>query len=265
MDLRGRLAVVTGASSGIGAFTARLLSGHGARVVLVARTSGALDEVAAEIRSAGGDATAVAADLGEPATATAACERILREAGVPDLLVNSAGAGRWLFTEETPPAEAVTMMAAPYFAAFFATRAFLPGMLARGSARIVNVNSPVAKLTWPGAAGYASARWALRGFTEALRQDLAGSGVGVTHFVVGKVSSAYFAHNPGAEERIPTISKLIPTLTPDEAAAALVRAVLRDADEAVVPVMLRLFWVSASLTPGLTAWLLRKTGAKRPG
>jgi len=60
-----------------------------------------------------------------------------------------------------------------------------------------------------GAAGYASARWALRGFTEALRQDLAGSGVGVTHFVVGKVSSAYFAHNPGTEARIPTIARLI--------------------------------------------------------
>ncbi|HSB37068.1 MAG TPA: SDR family oxidoreductase, partial [Thermoanaerobaculia bacterium] len=168
MDLRGRLAVVTGASSGIGAATARLLAREGARVVLVARTGGALEKISGEIRAAGGEATAVAADLGDAVAATGACERILREAGVPDLLVNNAGAGRWLFTEETPPGEAVAMMAAPYFAAFFATQTFLPGMLARGSGRIVNVNSPAAKLTWPGAAGYASARWALRGFTEAL-------------------------------------------------------------------------------------------------
>jgi short-subunit dehydrogenase len=156
------------------------------------------------------------------------------------------------------------MMAAPYFAAFFATRAFLPGMLSRGSGRILNVNSPASKLPWPGAAGYAAARWALRGFAGALRQDLAGTGVGVTHFVAGKVSSAYFAHNPGAEARIPAISRLIPTLTPEEAAAALVGAVLRDAKEVVVPFMLRVFWICGSLTPGLTAWLLRKTGARHP-
>ena len=260
-----RLAVVTGASSGIGAATARLLAREGARVVLMARTQSALEEVAAKIRAAGGEATAMAADLGDPEAATAACERIVRELGVPDLLVNNAGAGRWLFTEETPPGEAVAMMAAPYFAAFFATRAFLPGMLARRSGRIVNVNSAASKLIWPGAAGYASARWALRGFTEALRQDLAGSGVGVTHFVVGKVSSAYFAHNPGTAARIPTIARLIRTMTPDEAAAALVGAVLRDADEAVVPFMLRFFWMFGSLAPGLTAWLLRRTGARRPG
>lgn len=265
MDPAGRLAVVTGASSGIGAATARLLAREGARVVLMARSTGPLEEVAAEIRAAGGVASAFAADLGDAAAATEACGRIAREIGIPDLLVNNAGAGRWLFTEETPPEEAVAMMAAPYFAAFFTTRAFLPGMLARGSGRIVNVNSPVSKLTWPGATGYAAARWALRGFTEALRQELAATGVGVTHFVAGKTSSAYFIHNPGAEERIPTISKVIPTLTPDEAAAALVGAVHRDADEAVVPLMLRLFWISERWAPSLTAWLTRSTGAKRPG
>ncbi len=265
MALRGRLAVVTGASSGIGAATARLLAREGARVVLMARTESALEEVAAGIRPRGEKRRPSLPTSVTPAAATAACERIVRETGVPDLLVNNAGAGRWLFTEETPPVEAVAMMAAPYFAAFFATRAFLPGMLARGSGRIVNVNSPASKLPWPGAAGYTSARWALRGFTLALRQELAGSGVGVTHFVAGKTSSEYFAHNPGAEERIPRISKLIPTLTPEDAAKALVGAVHRDADEAVVPFMLRLFWISASLTPGITAWLLRKTGARRPG
>lgn len=255
---------MTGASSGIGAATARLLAREGVRVVLMARSAGALEEVAAGIRAAGGTASVFSADLGDAVTASDACDRVAREVGVPDLLVNCAGAGRWLFTEETPPPEAVSMMAAPYFAAFFATRAFLPGMLARRSGRIVNVNSPVSKLTWPGATGYAAARWALRGFTEALRQDLDGTGVGVTHFVAGKTSSSYFDHNPGAEARIPTIANVIPTLTPEEAAAALVAAVRRGADEAVVPFTLRLFWISERWTPSLTAWLTRRTGAKRP-
>jgi short-subunit dehydrogenase len=264
VKVQGRLAVVTGASSGIGAATARLLAREGARVVLVARSRGALEMVAAEVRAAGGEAYTVATDLGVPGAVEILEREVAGRLGVPDLLVNNAGAGRWLFTEETPPEGAVSMMEAPYFAAFFAARAFLPGMLERGSGLIVNVNSPVAMAPWPGATGYAAARWALRGFTEALRQDLAGTGVGVMHFVPGKTSSAYFEHNVGSEERIPLVSKLIPTLTPEQAAAALVGGVRRDAREVVVPFMLRLFWTFERPFPGLTRRLLRTTGFTHP-
>jgi short-subunit dehydrogenase len=135
-------------------------------------------------------------------------------------------------------------------------------MLERGSGLIVNVNSPGALAPWPGSTGYAAARWALRGFTEALRQDLAGTGIGVMHFIPGKTSSAYFEHNPGSEERIPAISKMIPTLSPEEAAAALVGGVLRDAREVVVPFMLRLIQILERPFPGLTRWLLRATGVR---
>lgn len=264
MNLRGTLAIVTGASTGIGAATARLLAREGARVVLVARSREALEAVAAEIRSAGGEAHAVAVDLGKPGAVSLLEREVVAAFGAPDLLVNNAGAGRWLFVDETPPEEAVTMMEAPYFAAFFATRAFLPGMLERGSGLIVNVNSPVALMPWPGATGYAAARWALRGLTEALRQDLAGTGIGVMHFVPGKTSSDYFAHNPGSEERIPLVAKIIPTLSPEEAAAALVGGVLRDAREVVVPFMLRLFQAFERPFPGLTRWLLWATGLRYP-
>ena len=264
MELKGRLALVTGASGGIGAATARLLACEGARVVLVARNREALEAVAAGIRSSGGEAHAVAADLGRPGAVALLEREVVAVHGAPDLLVNNAGAGRWLFVDETPPEAAFSMMEAPYFAAFFATRAFLSGMLARGSGLIVNVNSPVSLMPWPGATGYAAARWALRGLTESLRQDLAGTGVEVMHFVPGKTSSDYFAHNPGSEERIPLVSKVIPTLTPEEAAAALVGGVLRDAREVVVPFMLRLFQLLERPFPGPTRWLLRATGVTHP-
>ncbi|HWK18767.1 MAG TPA: SDR family NAD(P)-dependent oxidoreductase [Solirubrobacteraceae bacterium] len=90
---------------------------------------------------------------------------------------------------------------------------------------IVNVNTPAAFAPWPGALGYASARWAVRGFTEALRVDLHGTDIGVSQVVPGKVSSAYFDHNPGAESRIPRIGKLIRTLTPEQAGEAIADAV----------------------------------------
>ncbi len=264
MKLRGRLAVVTGASGGIGEATARLLARNGARTVLVARSREALESVAAGIRASGGEAHVVVADLGVPEAVVLLQREVLAADGVPDLLVNNAGAGRWLFTEETSPEEAVGMMAVPYFAAFFATRAFLPGMLERGSGLIVNVNSPVGLMPWPGATGYAAARWALRGFTETLRQDLAGTGVDVMHFVPGKTSSDYFVHNPGSEERIPLIANVIPTLTPEEAAAELVGGVLRDAREVVAPFMLRLFQLLERPFPAPTRWLLRATGLPHP-
>jgi short-subunit dehydrogenase len=103
-------------------------------------------------------------------------------------LTNNAGAGRWLALEETDPNEAISMMSVPYFAAFFVTKAFIEDMVRRGSGQIGNVNSPMAYLTIPGATRYTASRRALRGFNDALRADLRGTGVRVTHLVFGPVS-----------------------------------------------------------------------------
>ena len=154
-----KLAVITGASSGIGAATARLLGKHGYRVVLVARNRAALDEVAAGI---GSQAAVEACDASEGDAVVAMAERVRRDHGVPDVIVNSAGAGAWHWIEDTPPAEALAMMRAPYFAAFNLSHAFMSEMLERDSGVLIHVNSPVSFATWPGCTGYAAARWALR-------------------------------------------------------------------------------------------------------
>ncbi len=114
------------------------------------------------------------------------------------------------------------MMAAPFFAAAYVTRAFLPGMLARGSGSICNVGSPIAYTAWPGAAGYATARWAFRGLTEALRSELRGTGVHLVNVVPTTVASGYFEHNPGFEKSIPGIAKLTGTLTPERVGKSIV-------------------------------------------
>jgi short-subunit dehydrogenase len=263
MRLQGKIALVTGASSGIGAATAKLLAQRGARVALVARTESALREVAAEIAGAGGEARVYVADLGDAAQAEKAVRAVESEMGAPDLLVNNAGAGKWRFVEETAPEDVLADMAAPYFAAFFTTRAALPGMLKRGSGRIVNVTSPASRIAWPGAASYVAARFALRGFNNALRGDLRGSGVSVTLATLAVVKSAYFDHNPGSYERLPRIARLIPTLTNEEAAAAIVYAVERDRREMFAPFVLRLFHWLWSLAPGLVEWLAEATGYRR--
>jgi uncharacterized protein len=261
VNLRGKKALVTGASSGIGAATARELARAGARVLLLARRRQELERVAAGL----GDRVAAvhAVDLTDPDAVARVASRITADLGTPDLVVNNAGAGQWKFVDETSPAEAVQMMAVPYFAAFFVTQAFLPGMLARGSGHIVNVSSTASRLVWPGATAYTAARWAVRGFTEALRADLAGTGIGVTLFEGGPVASRYWDHNPGSRERIPGVARLIPVMSAEEAARALVHGVERGRRLVVAPGLMRLVYLQHRLLPGVVQWLMVRTGYQR--
>jgi short-subunit dehydrogenase len=264
MKVNGRTILITGASYGIGAALARAAARAGGQVVLLARTRDALDQVAAEVRAGGGQAHVYPVDLADPAAVERAAQAIQAQVGAPDILVNNAGIGRWLFLEETDPAEAQAMMAAPYFAAFYVTRAFLPAMLRRGSGQIVNVNSPASLVAWPGATAYTAARWALRGFTEALRADLRGTGLRVTAVIPGKVSSTYFTHNPGTEERAPRIAKLLGTITPEQAAAEMLRGIEGDRRQIVLPGRYRLLYAIHRVWPGLVRWRAAATGARRP-
>jgi short-subunit dehydrogenase len=262
--IEGANVLVTGASSGIGAATARLVAERGGRPLLVARNEAALERLAREIEQRGGRARVYPADLSDAEAVERLAGEIDAAVGTPDVIVNNAGAGRFLFIDETDPEDAVRQMAVPYFAAFFVTRAFVEAMVRRGRGHIVNVNSPASRMAWPGASGYGVARWAIRGFTETLRADLAGTGVRVTEAIPAKVSSEYFENNPGSEERIPDIARLIPTISPERAAHAIVKGVERDAREVSVPGIYRAMAAQARLFPRLTAWLLRRTGSRRP-
>lgn len=238
------------------------LSQKGARVLLVARTRPALEKLAQQISAQGGEARVYPIDLAESEAIDHVAQVIKAEAGIPDILINNAGTGKWLFAEETAQAEMVEMMALPYFAAFNLTRAFLPEMLQRKTGHIVNVTSAVAYRALPGATAYAAACWALRGFTEALRADLNRTGLRVTLLASGTAATPGFAHYPGVEERMPAIVKLVPLLTPERVARALVRGIERNEREVVIPFMVRLLVVLDRFLPRLTEWLVVSTGWK---
>lgn len=255
-----RLALITGASSGIGADTARALAGSGWRVVLVARSAGRLRDVCDSI---GAQAFPEPCDASDGDAVLAMADRIRDAHGVPDLIVNAAGLGRWARVEETTPAEAREMIGAPYLAAFNVVHAFMRDMLLRGSGTLIHVNSPGAYCAWPAAAGYIAARSALHGLHEALRQDLAGTGIHSCEAIFGVVDSDYFAHNPGVEARIPRITRTIRTLGTAECARVIVDLAHRPRPEVVHPFMLRAYRWQQRLTPGLVRWLLWRTGDRR--
>jgi short-subunit dehydrogenase len=264
MEIAGRIALVTGASSGMGAAIARSLAKAGAEVLLLARREEELERVAAGIQAAGGKARVYAIDLTDSEAIGALAARITREAGTPDIIVNNAGAGQWKFIEETTPAEARQMMALPYFAAFDVTRAFIADMLTRNSGHIVNMSSAASRFVWPGAAAYTAARWAVRGFSEALRSDLHGTNIGVTLYESTQVESPYWENNPGSRERIPRIGRLLlRTLRPEEVGEAVVAGIRANRRVVVIPFMLKIVYIQHYLFPWLVQWLMNVTGSRR--
>lgn len=257
------LAVITGASSGIGRATAVFLGQRGWRVVLVARNLEALTAAAEEVRAAGGVPTIESVDVGDAEAVEALAARVIAREGVPDAVVNSAGSGEWRFIEELPANAGDRMIGAPYLAAYHATAAFMKPMLARGSGVFVHVGSPASIMPWPGATAYSAARWALRGLHEALVADLAGTGVASCHVVLGEVKTAYFDRADGSHERIPSVGRWIPVFTAEEAGAIVGGTVLRPRRQVVRPFLLQLFAWAHVVMPWFVEWLTRTTGAKR--
>jgi NADP-dependent 3-hydroxy acid dehydrogenase YdfG len=248
--------LVTGASSGIGAATARLFHAMGWRVVLIARTADKLTALADEL---GSNAIAEPLDVSDGSAVLALKERLDKTVGMPDVIVNAAGAGRWLRIEDTPPDEARMMIGAPYLAAFNMAHAYMSDFISRDRGTLIMINSAASLMPLARAAGYTASRWALRGLHEALCQDLAGTGVRSCHVVFPKVESDYFEHNPGTLEKIPRIAHTIRTLMPTECAQVIVGLAEKPRREVVYPGMLAFYNICNRFSPRLVAWLLRST------
>ena len=196
--LTGRLAVVTGGSSGIGRAMAAALGRAGARIVLVARDPVRLDETVAEIGGAG----AVSADLADRAAVTAAIDKIRSAYGEPDVLVNAAAVNR------RPPLDRLTeqdwdlTLAANLTAPFLLGQAFGPGMAARGWGRIINVVSQQAFRAYGNSGAYGVSKAGLVALTRSQAEAWSRSGVCCNAIAPGVV------HTPLTEEVFADASKV---------------------------------------------------------
>jgi short-subunit dehydrogenase len=264
MKVAGTRVVITGASSGIGAAAAQAFADRGAEVVLLARSRDGLDAVVQSIRARGGTAHAYPVDLSDLGAVAQVATRLQSDLGTVDVLVNNAGAGRWTAIDETEPTEALAMTMVPYVGAFAITHHLVRPMIERGSGTIVNITSPAGALPFPGSAAYSVARGAMAYFTRALRADLRGTGVHAVLVMAGDVASEYWTNNPGARDRIPTISRLFGTLTTDQVAQSVVRAVERDRGDLTTPRRLAAVLGLHRVVPGPIEWLVQRTGWSRP-
>lgn len=188
-SLEGRVAAVTGGSSGIGRAMARSLAGAGAAVVLVARRAAALDETVSEFRSSGASVGRVCADLGDRGGIRRACDQVSEIFGEPDIVVNAAG------VNIRPPLPLLTAdewdrsMAVNLTAPFLIGQHFGPGMAARGWGRIINVASQQSFRAFGNSGGYGASKGGLVSLTRSQAEAWAPSGVCCNAVVPGFVAT----------------------------------------------------------------------------
>lgn len=180
MSLQGKVAVITGASSGIGASLAGQVAAEGATVVLAARRKELLEALARTIRDAGGQATPVRCDVSVSEDAEELIHHTVDTHGRIDILVNNAGRGHFSDIEETTDRVIENMFAVNVFSLWYTTRPALRYMKQQGSGHIINIASMAGKLGYPYNSAYVAAKHACVGFTHALRLELAETGIDAT-------------------------------------------------------------------------------------
>jgi short-subunit dehydrogenase len=190
--LTGEVAIVTGASSGIGAATARELGRRGATVVLAARRVGLLEAQVRSIREVGGEAIAIPADMADGSDVTMLAERTLAAFGRVDVLVNNAGAFWSTSLASSSPDQIARLAQVNLIGAMLLTRAVLPGMLERRHGAIISVGSLSGRVAMEPL--YSATKYGLRGFSLALRRQLTGTGISVSLVSPGNINTEMTRH-----------------------------------------------------------------------
>lgn len=244
--LDGAVALVTGASSGIGEATTRALAEHGASVAGAARRKDRLERLAAEIHRGGGRALAIEADLTDQAQARAAVERTVGELGRLDILVNNAGVMLLGPIENAPAEEWERMVSLNMLGVLYATHAALPHLLRaaedspRRVADLVNISSVAGRVARSGAGVYNLTKFGIGAFSESLRQEVTGRHVRVSLVEPGAVRTELASHvRPEVREQAMSRFAGIERLEAEDIADAIAYIVTRPRHVAVNELLVR--------------------------
>jgi 3-oxoacyl-[acyl-carrier protein] reductase len=218
----GRVALVTGASRGIGEAIARRLASEGADVIAAARTSEALEKVVAGIRSGGGKASTLALDLADPASIEAGVKSALAERGQVDVLVNNAGVTEDNLLLRMSKETWDRVIATNLTGAFLLTQTVAKAMLRRRYGRIVNVTSIVGLMGNAGQANYSASKAGLVGLTKSVARELGSRNITCNAVAPGFIATAMTEKmTPAARESLSGQIPLGRLGSPDDVAAAV--------------------------------------------
>jgi short-subunit dehydrogenase len=241
----GTRALVTGASKGIGRATALALAARGARTGLVARGADDLDALASEIA---GEPIVLPADVSDRGSIAAAVDRFAEEAGGIELLVANAGLAHYGPFFDQPIEHAEEMVRVNVLGTIYTVHAALGHMRDRAKGHIVVVSSGAGLRAFPWGAVYGATKAADRGFAEALRHELSGTGVSVTTVYPGEVESDLHSHQ---RDRLPDWRRDENTIPAEDVAGAIVKAVEEDRRDVFAPPAVRALGLNG-LAPRLT-------------
>jgi len=239
--LDGQVALITGASSGIGAATAEALADAGADVALAARREDRLETLAERIESADSETLVVPTDVTDEAQVTAMIETTVAELGRLDILVNNAGVMLLEAVEDADTDNWRQMVEVNLLGPMNATKAALPVMQAQESGHIVNVSSVAGRQASSTASGYNATKFGINGFTEAFRQEVTDDGIRTTIVEPGLVDTELADHIPDEEIQSQTEEWVasMDALAPEDIARSIRFAVTQPAHVSVNELLIR--------------------------
>ena len=256
-SLKGKVVLITGASSGFGEDAARLFSREGCRVVLAARRLEKLQAIAAEIQSAGGEAIAVPVDVSLPAEIDLMVTTVLGLYGRIDILVNNAGFGSVDWFENLKPGRHIeTLIRVNLVGTMLVTRAVLPNMLQRRQGHIINMSSVAGLIAAPLITTYSASKYGVRAFTDALRREVSPFGLYVSGIYPGPATTEFGQQleRTAARERIKRSIDI--HMTSAYVARRIVDIARRPRRSLVIPWWFRIITTFDTLFPVAVDWIL---------
>jgi short-subunit dehydrogenase len=255
-SIAGARALVTGASGGLGRAIAIELAMQGASLVLMARRNEELRKVADEIAQSGGRAAIVVGDVTDPQIRQAALDTTKSQFGGLDLLVNNAGVGAIGRFDAADPARLRQVFEINFFAAAELTREAIPILRGGRAPMIVNIGSVLGHRATPQNSEYCASKFALRGWTESLRIELAASGIDVLLVSLGSTQSDFWNHLVGQNQPPPWSTRR--AMPAEQAAGKIVRAIGLGRRELIPSFSARWFVRAGRLFPGLFDRFMRR-------
>lgn len=256
MRIDGSIAIITGASSGIGQATAAELTENRANVVLASRNRKKLEALALDLVSYPGRTLVVPTDVTDRLAVEALVRKTVEQFGGVDILVNNAGTGLFAPIAEGSPENQRRLFEVNFWGAVNCIQATVPYMQSKRRGHIVNVASIAAKISPPYMGMYSATKFALSAISDALRSELAGSGIGVTTVFPGLTGTS-FMENMTQEVEVPRIPPVARFVSSDAVASRIVQSIrfgLRDAyisPEDIAAVSLN------TVAPQLVDWTMR--------